>query len=40
MKHGKLTFGYRLDDYEWQEIKQSWERLVNYDPYENDWNDK
>lgn len=40
MRHGSLQFGLSLDDYEWQEIKARWERFVNYDPYEGDWNDK
>lgn len=36
MRHGKLTFsGYHLED--WAALKNKWERLVQFDPYENDW---
>lgn len=39
MRHGNLTFGKIRSDAEWQDIKESWERLVNYDPYEGEWNE-
>jgi hypothetical protein len=37
--HGRLRFGYRLEQYQWDQIKESWAR-IDFDPYEPDWRDK
>jgi hypothetical protein len=37
--HGRLRFGYQLEPYEWDEIKESWSR-IDFDPFEPDWREK
>ncbi len=38
--HGRLRFGFQLEPYEWDEVKESWS-LIDFDPYEpDDWREK
>jgi hypothetical protein len=37
--HGRLRFGYWLEQYQWDQVKESWS-LIDFDPYEPDWRDK
>ena len=39
-RHGSLQFGPALSAEDWQDIKQEWASLIDFDPYDPDWSYK